>query len=291
MPNPTSFEKQKDTVPRSAAQSLLNLLDVMTRLRSESGCEWDRTQSLASLRPYLLEETYEVLEVLDAIVHQSTDRQTRDRHSEQHCQELGDLLLQIVFQAEIQREAELFHFGDVADAVRNKLERRHPHLFGDDQDRAAGRIAWEKVKEKERALATGSSRGALDGVPKHLPALLRALRVGEKAHGVGFDWPDHRGVVDKIEEELDEVKEAISSGNKKELAHEIGDLLYAIVNLCRHFSLDPEASLRSTISRFEARFRWVEAALAQDGKTAGDRPLEELESMWEQAKKALEKES
>ena len=284
----TIYEKNEESfVPRSAGESLLALCDVMTKLRAPHGCEWDKAQDLDSLRPYLIEEAYEVLTVLDQLSTTPASQMDDSGYIQDHCQELGDLLLQIVFQSEIQREAQHFHIGQVADAVREKLERRHPHLFGTDAEKAAGRVPWEKIKEAERVERTGQRKGALDGVPDHLPALLKALRTGEKAHGVGFDWPDHQGVVLKIEEELEEVKEAIQSEQQANLSAEIGDLLYAIVNLCRHFKIDPEASLRGTINRFNKRFQKVEAVLDARGLEASQCDLDELEELWQQAKQEL----
>lgn len=276
---------------RSIADDVLALVDTMTRLRRD--CPWDRAQTVKSLRPYLLEETHEVLAVLDALDDDGGDAAGAG-HVQEHREELGDLLLQIVFQAEIQREAGRFDVGDVARAIDDKLKRRHPHIFGGEG--VAGTVPgtqgfWEAVKRAERA-AKGKDvdrpGSALDGVPKHLPALLRAYRTGEKARGAGFDWPDHTGVVDKIEEELGEVKEAIRSGDKGAIASEIGDLLYALTNLARHFEIDPEAALRQTIGRFEARFRVVEALLAAEGKTPEQTPLDELEARWQEAKRRLE---
>jgi len=274
---------------RSIADDVLALVDTMTRLRKD--CPWDRAQTVKSLRPYLLEEAHEVLAVLDALDDDGGDRGSGD--VQEHRDELGDLLLQIVFQAEIQREAGRFDVGDVARAIDDKLKRRHPHIFGGEG--VAGTEPgtqgfWEAVKRAERA-AKGKDidkkSSALDGVPKHLPALLRAYRTGEKARGAGFDWPDHSGVVDKIEEELAEVKEAIASGDKSAIASEIGDLMYALTNLSRHFEIDPEAALRQTISRFESRFRVVEELLAAEGRTPEQTPLDELEARWQEAKRRL----
>ncbi len=257
---------------RNAADSFLALCDTMTTLRAKDGCPWDREQTLRTLRSYLLEETHEVLDVLDGL-----DEDGGGPRVPEHRDELGDLMLQIVFQSEIQREAGRFDVGDVCDAIREKLVRRHPHLFGQD----GARESWEALKRKERA---GS---ALDGVPRHLPALLRAYRTGEKAHGAGFDWPDHRGVVDKIDEEVGELKEALDEGDKAHIAHELGDLLYAVVNLARHFEIDAEGALRTTIARFEARFRLVEDQLAAEGKIPEKTPLAELEDKWQNAKRIL----
>ncbi len=273
---------------RSIADDVLALVDTMTRLRSE--CPWDKTQTVKTLRPYLLEEAHEVLAVLDAL---HDDGNGENGAVEEHREELGDLLLQIVFQSEIQREAGRFDVGDVARAIDAKLKRRHPHLFGGDG--VAGTEPgtqgfWEAVKRAERA-AKGKDvdrrSSALDGVPRHLPALLRAYRTGEKARGAGFDWPDHHGVVEKIEEELGEVKQAIASGDKAAIESEIGDLLYALTNLSRHFEIDPEAALRQTIARFETRFRIVEDLLAAEGKTPEQTPLDELEARWQEAKRRL----
>jgi MazG family protein len=274
---------------RSIADDVLALVDTMTRLRKD--CPWDRAQTVKSLRPYLLEEAHEVLAVLDALEDDGGDRGSG--YVQEHREELGDLLLQVVFQAEIQREAGRFDLGDVARAIDDKLKRRHPHIFGGEG--VAGTVPgtqgfWEAVKRAERA-AKGKDidkkSSALDGVPQHLPALLRAYRTGEKARGAGFDWPDHNGVVDKIEEELAEVKEAIASGDTSASASEIGDLMYALTNLSRHFEIDPEAALRQTISRFESRFRVVEELLAAEGKTPEQTPLDELEARWQEAKRRL----
>jgi len=293
---------------RTIADDVLTLVDTMSRLRRE--CPWDREQTIKTLRPYLLEEAHEVLDVLDALDDDGGGPRTAE-----HREELGDLLLQIVFQSEIQREAGRFDVGDVARAIDDKLKRRHPHIFGGEgvagttpgsqgssasaEERMGNSPTWaqpgsanfwEAIKRQERA-ALGKDEvkksSALDGVPKHLPALLRAYRTGEKARGAGFDWPDHTGVVAKIEEELLEVKEAIAGGDKAAIASEIGDLLYAVTNLARHFELDPEASLRQTIGRFEARFRVVEELLAAEGKTPEQTSLDDLEARWQEAKRRL----
>ena len=282
----TTTDMPLATIRRDAGADLLALCDTMTRLRRD--CPWDKEQTVKSLRPYLLEEAHEVLEVLDAL----NDDGAGPRVGE-HKDELGDLLLQIVFQSEIQREAGRFDVGDVARAITAKLIRRHPHIFGGEgvSGTAPGsQDFWEAIKRKERAERGADvvkKSSALDGVPKHLPALLRAYRTGEKARGVGFDWPDHNGVLDKIEEETREVKEAIESGDKAHIASEIGDLLYAITNLARHFEIDAEAALRGTIGRFEARFRIVEELLDAEGKIPEQTPLDELEDKWQEAKRRL----
>lgn len=268
-------------VRREAGGAFLALCDLMTRLRAPNGCDWDRAQDLHTLRSYLLEEAHEVLEVLDRL-----PKDGGGPAAPEHRDELGDLLLQIVFQAELQREQGRFDIGDVCDAIREKLVRRHPHIFGGTPRNE--RPGWEELKRKERVARGGGSTSALAGVPRELPALLRAYRVGEKAHRVGFDWPDATGVLAKIDEEVGEVKEAVAGGDKARIAEEIGDLMYALVNLTRHFQIDPEATLRTSIGKFEARFRLVEERLAREGKAPEGLPLEELEAHWQAAKRELE---
>jgi tetrapyrrole methylase family protein / MazG family protein len=276
---------------RDTADRFLALCDTMTTLRSPGGCAWDREQTLKTLRSYLLEEAHEVLDVLDGL-----DADGGGPRVAEHKDELGDLMLQIVFQSEIQREAGRFDIGDVCDAIRDKLIRRHPHIFAGaaPEGRPGSKEGWEAIKRKERAArdaqggADARPRSALDGVPRHLPGLLRAYRTGEKARGAGFDWPSHHGVIDKIKEELSEVEGAIATGDKERISAEIGDLLYAIVNLSRHFEIDAEGALRSTIARFEERFRLVEESLAAEGKTPEKESLDELERRWQQAKKLIE---
>lgn len=266
-----------DTAAR-AGDAFRALTALMAKLRSPGGCDWDREQTLHTLRPYLLEETHEVLDVLDAL-----DETGAGPRAMEHKEELGDLLLQVVFQARIQEESGRFDIAEVCAGLHDKLVRRHPHLFGAAEEKQD----WEALKRKEREGRGEAEKSALDGVPKELPALLRAFRVGEKAHAVGFDWPDHQGVIAKIEEELTEVKEAVESGDPARVSDEIGDLLYAIVNLTRHMNVDPEASLRRTIARFETRFRIVEQRVRASGKRLEDCPLEELDGHWEAAKRQL----
>ncbi|MBM4282674.1 MAG: nucleoside triphosphate pyrophosphohydrolase [Deltaproteobacteria bacterium] len=275
---------------RDAADDLLALADTMTRLRRD--CPWDRTQTVKTLRSYLLEEAHEVLAVLDELENDGSGEPARVA---EHRDELGDLLLQIVFQSEIQREAGRFDLGDVCRAINAKLIRRHPHLFGGEgiEGTTPGtQEFWEAMKRREREAAPASTtrpakKSALDGVPRHLPALLRAYRTGEKARGVGFDWPTHDGVLAKIEEELGEVRQAIGAGDKDAVAAEVGDMLYAITNLARHFEIDAEAALRQTIGRFEERFRVVEDLLAAEGRTPEKATLDELEERWQAAKRLI----
>lgn len=246
------------------------LVGLMARLRADGGCPWDRAQDLKTLRPYLIEEAYEVLDALE--------RGTPLDHRE----ELGDLLLQVVFHAEIRRQEGAFDAADVAHAIADKLVRRHPHVFGDHSAGNANQALarWEEMKAKEKA-----GRSALSGVPPQLPALLRAQRVGEKAHNVGFDWSDVSGPLAKLDEELAELRAAVASQDKGAVEHELGDALFSIVNLARFFEISAEDALRSTVQRFSDRFAHVERALHARGKTPRDATLEEMDALWDEAKK------
>lgn len=252
------------------AHSIVELLRVMHRLRSSVGCPWDREQTLHSLRPYLIEEAYEVLDALD----------TGD--VQDHRDELGDLLLQIIFQCEIRSEQSEFRFGDVVDAICSKLIRRHPHVFGDSagRDRTAVGKTWETIKAGERA-AAHKPAGRFSGLPTQLPALLLAYRTGQKAAAVGFDWPDIDGAWRKLEEELDELRAAECD---EQIEEELGDVLFSICNVARHLSTDPESALRGTIRKFRRRFEFVENALERQGSRLEETGLDELDRLWELAK-------
>lgn len=269
--------KIAQTSPKEWGDAFTRLTDIMAFLRSDKGCAWDRAQTLQTLRPYLLEEAHEVLDALD---HEDDHRT--------HCNELGDLLLQVVFQAQIRREDKKFHAGDVCNAISEKLIRRHPALFNPDHQ--GEERTWEEIKAQEREANPNGRQGLFDSVPKALPALLRAYRMGEKAHEVGFDWPDTVGVIEKIEEELQELKEAIAQKNEKHTFEELGDLLYAIVNLSRHLGFDPESALRGTMWKFQTRFHRVEQKLWDEGKQAKELTLDELEDRWQQAKEEIKSE-
>ena len=255
------------------------LLDIMARLRDpQRGCPWDVEQSFATIAPYTIEEAYEVAEA----VRQDDMDTLRD--------ELGDLLLQVVFHAQMAAEAGEFTFDDVARAICDKMVRRHPHVFGDAQvDSAeAQTMAWEAHKAAERdrrAKAEGRPPGLLEAVPLSLPALMRAEKLQRRAARVGFDWPRVEQVLHKIDEELAELRVAIAGGGRPDrLSDELGDLSFAYVNLARHLGIDAEAALRSTNAKFERRFRRIEALLAERGKQAEDSDLEELDRLWNQAK-------
>ncbi len=258
---------------------LQRLLDIMARLRDpDRGCPWDLQQTFASIAPYTIEEAYEVA---DAIEKQDLPA-LRD--------ELGDLLFQVVFHSQLAKEQGAFGFDDVAAAISEKMERRHPHVFGGEhiEDAEAQTQAWEDHKKKERA-ARAPSAGVLDDVPVQLPALTRAAKLGKRASQAGFDWPEIAGVLDKIQEELDELRVEVESRAAVErVGGEIGDLLFSITNLCRHLHIDPETALRQTNAKFERRFRYVEQRLKEAGRTPQTATLEEMDALWNEAKR-LEK--
>lgn len=231
---------------------------------------------MSSLRPYLLEETYEVLEALDS------------GDPIEHREELGDLLLQIVFQAQIAREADQFGFEDVAEAISNKLVSRHPHVFGDVTIRDAEAVLeqWALLKKREKQ-AKGKGKSVLEGVPREMPSLARADRLSEKASRIGFDWPDAAGARAKVDEELRELDEAIASGDQHRIEHELGDLLFTVANLGRKLNTPPEEALRRAVSRFIDRFQYVERRLEETGVAHGQATAEQMEELWEEAKTLL----
>ncbi|GAB2718712.1 nucleoside triphosphate pyrophosphohydrolase [Paenibacillus thermoaerophilus] len=256
------------------------LREIVEILRSPEGCPWDREQTHESLRKHLIEETYEVL---DAIGDDDPDAM---------CEELGDLLLQVMLHAQIEAETGAFTVYDVIAGLNEKLIRRHPHVFGErkaaDAEEALSR--WQAMKAAEKAARAGTGRdekpaSALDGVPRELPSLYKALKLQKKAAAVGFDWPDAEGVFAKVEEELAEVREARASGDSERVADELGDLLFAIVNLARFVKADPDAALERTNRKFVKRFSYMEEQLRLRGKKLENTSLEEMESYWQAAKK------
>jgi MazG family protein len=259
-----------------ASDAIERLLGIMARLRGPDGCPWDREQTLQTLRPYVLEETYEVLEAIDA-------GDPRD-----HCEELGDLLLQIVFQAHLASETGTFEFADVAEAISNKLVSRHPHVFGDADVRDAEGVLrqWAALKREEKK-AKGKGDSVLEGVPREMPALARADRLTEKASRIGFDWPDPGGARAKVAEELAELDEALDRGDRDAVEHELGDVLFAVANLGRKVGVPPEEALRGAVARFVSRFSYVERELARRGVPHGEATLAEMDALWDEAK-ALE---
>lgn len=246
----------------------------MATLRSPEGCPWDREQTHETLRPYLLEETYEVLEAID-------------KHDDANLkEELGDLLLQIVFHAQIARDDNRFTIDDVIDGIAEKLIRRHPHVFADAVIKTASEqtVHWEKVKKKE------GKRSAIDGIPSELPSLTRARRMQEKAASTGFDWTAIDDVHSKVREELEELDEAMQGENSEHITEEFGDLLFALVNLARFLALDPEAALRKAVNKFADRFKKVEKTVQENSQDMHTMTLEELDEIWETVKTAENRE-
>ena len=260
-----------------ASEAVERLLGIMARLRGPGGCPWDREQTLRTLRPYVLEETYEVLEAIDG------------GDVREHCEELGDLLLQIVFQAQLAQEVGSFDFADVATAISEKLVSRHPHVFGNTEVKDAEGVLkqWAALKREEKR-RKGGGESVLEGVPREMPALARADRLTEKASRIGFDWPDPGGAREKLAEEIRELDEAIAGGDPAALEHEIGDALFALANLSRKLGIPPEEALRGAVSRFVSRFGHIERELARRGVPHGEASLEEMEALWNEAK-ALER--
>ena len=255
------------------------LIEIMAALRDPvDGCPWDVQQTFASIVPFTIEEAYEVADAIER------------GGAEDLREELGDLLLQVVFHARMAEEAGLFDFGGVVEAITAKLVRRHPHVFGNAKALSSGEVKalWGRIKADEKR-AKGESpqegkSGALDGVPLAAPALSRAFKLQEKAGKVGFDWNDVRAVLDKIREELAEVEAEIALASAPALSGEVGDLLFAAVNLARHLKVDPEAALRGANLKFERRFAHIEKSLAEGGRTPESAGLDEMERLWAEAK-------
>lgn len=250
----------------------------MARLRADGGCPWDRAQNLKSLRPYLVEETYEVLEEMDRVSEGGPWRPL--------CEELGDLLFQIVFHAQLAREMGEFSLTDVAEAISNKIVHRHPHVFGELRVAGTEQVLanWARLKAEERRQKTGSEGSVLEGVPSGAPALLRAERLGEKASRLGFDWPDVAGVRGKLDEELSELNLALASQDPARVEHELGDVLFSLANLARHLGTPAEDALRAANSRFTSRFQAVERGLREAAVPFGEASLPQLEALWQKAK-------
>ena len=255
------------------------LLAVMARLRDrETGCPWDVEQTFETIAPYTIEEAYEVADAIAA------------RDMDHLCDELGDLLLQVVFHARMAEEADAFDFEAVARGIADKMIRRHPHVFGgtDVADADAQTVAWEEQKARERqrkAAAEGSDISALDGVATALPALIRALKLQRRAARVGFDWPDTEPVFAKVDEEISELRDALRhDADHQRVADEVGDLLFTVVNLARHLDVDAEAALRTANRKFEMRFRDVEAQYRISGRSMSEETLADLERAWQHAK-------
>lgn len=269
---------------KAAGPELERLVGIMARLRAENGCPWDREQDLRSLRPYLVEETYEVLDEMDRVGYGG--------NWAPFCEELGDLLFQIVFHAQLASELNEFTMADVCKAISDKITRRHPHVFGEERVNGATQVLqnWAKLKAEERKQKHGREGSVLDGVPSAAPALMRAERLTEKASRIGFDWPDLKSVRAKVDEELAELDDAITRKNRDELEHELGDVFFALCNLARFIQTPPEDALRQANRRFTQRFHYIEEKLRERGVAFGAATLEEMDALWNEAKK-LEKAS
>ncbi|MGD0497472.1 MAG: nucleoside triphosphate pyrophosphohydrolase [Bryobacteraceae bacterium] len=255
----------------AAGEKFQELAALLARLRAPGGCPWDREQTFDSIKPYTLEETYEVLDAIDR------------RDWKGLAEELGDFMLQAVFYAEMAAEQGLFTIEDALDAVNAKLIRRHPHVFGEESADSAGDVKriWADVKAAEKK---GENAGLLAGVPRALPALVEGQQIASRAAGVGFDWENPEQVLDKLREELAEFDQARRGGSQAEMEDEMGDLLFVLVNLARFVKVDPEQALRKTNAKFRERFGYIERKLAERGRKAGDSNIEEMEALWQEAK-------
>ena len=274
-------DPKKAVPPPTHPKPIDRLVEIMRILRSPQGCPWDHKQTLQTLKEHLVEESHEVLDAID-----SGDRKKL-------CDELGDLLLQVVFQAQVCSEEGAFAFDDVASAISDKLIRRHPHVFGDVHVSGADEVLknWEQIKKGENPPSPGGSgvasvpRGTLEGIPKSLPALHKAHLVQKRVARVGFDWENVNGALGKLDEEVGEVREAVQSGDEKKIGEELGDVLFAAVNVSRFFGQNPEDLLHQTIAKFTRRFQFIEERVHAQGKKLADCSLAELDAIWEEAKR------
>jgi MazG family protein len=265
---------QEDPGRTAAGEKFERLVEIMARLRGEGGCPWDREQTFDTIKPYTLEETYEVLDAIDR----------RDWRA--LAEELGDLILQAVFYAQMAREQGLFTISDSLDAINAKLVRRHPHVFGDGTAKTAEQVLarWNEIKQEEKRERGEEKRGLLDGVLRNQPALMEAAHISKKAAAAGFDWPEIGGVFDKMREEIAELEKAREGNSREHVEEEIGDLLFTVVNAARFLGVDPEQALRRTNAKFRSRFARVENGLAERGKDFRQTTIEEMEELWQQAK-------
>ena len=267
------------------SRDIARLIEIMARLRNpETGCPWDIEQNFATIKPYTIEEAYEVADAIER------------NDMGDLCEELGDLLLQVVFHARMAEEEGQFSFGDVVEAVTRKMIRRHPHVFArsdaDTPDKV--KVQWDEIKKQERAeRAERRARlggeetfkaGHLGSVPRAFPALMEALKLQEQAAKVGFDWADPEPILDKIEEEIAEFRVALASGNMAHISDELGDLIFAVANVGRHVKADPEDALRGTNTKFRRRFSYIEKTLSENGISLSDATLDEMETLWQAAK-------
>lgn len=262
----------QDSEPKLSPGDAFNrLVEIMARLRAPGGCPWDREQSFDSIKPYLLEEAYEVMDSIDA------------RDWDGLAEELGDLMLQPVFFAQMAAEENRFTIADSLEAINSKLVRRHPHVFADGDAKTSDEVLqrWDEIKQTEKV----RPKGLLTGIPRSLPALVEAEKIAKKAAGAGFDWENIGQVFEKLHEELGELEEARAEGPQEAIEGELGDLLFVIVNLARFLNVDPEQALRKTNSKFRTRFQHVERGVESQGKTLKEAGIEEMEKLWQEAKR------
>lgn len=247
------------------------LLEIMEQLRGENGCPWDKEQTHQSLKPYLIEEAYEVLEAIE-----------KNAPAEM-CEELGDLLFQIIFHAQVAKESDKFNFSDIIQRIAEKMIRRHPHVFGDTEVKNSRDVLvnWEKIKQKEKE---GNTHSVLEGVPRHLPSLLAAHRLQSKVARVGFDWPHVSPALEKVREEFAEFEAAVKEEKREEMEEELGDILFSLVNVARFIEVNPEEALRKTIQKFIARFRYIEENIHHQNLSFNDVTLGDMDKLWEESK-------
>jgi tetrapyrrole methylase family protein/MazG family protein len=269
---------KENELQQEIAARFAELVALVAKLRGDDGCPWDREQSHESIKGLVVEEAYEVVEAID------------EGHDDELKAELGDLLLQVVFHSQIATDEQRFGVGDVIDVLKDKLVRRHPHVFGGDKAETSGEVLknWEALKEAERAAKgqSGADASLLDGVSKALPAMLEALQISTKVSRVGFDWPSADDAIAKLEEEIEELKGAPTGSHEVEV--EVGDLLFTIVNVARLLSVDPETALKASSRKFRRRFRFIEDRLKESGRKPADASLEEMEALWNEAKEHSE---
>jgi MazG family protein len=259
----------------NAGEKFQKLVSIMARLRAPGGCPWDREQTFDSIKPYTLEETYEVLQAID------------NRDWTELTEELGDFMLQAVFYAQMASEENLFRIDDALDAINAKLVRRHPHVFGEESAQSPDDVMtiWGRVKESEQQKKAKPREGLLDGVPRAMPALVEAQQIASKAAGVGFDWENPEQVLEKLNEELAEFAEARRNASHEQLEDELGDMLFVIVNLARFVKVDPEQALRRTNAKFRKRWGHIESKLRERGKKPEESTIQEMEDLWQEAKR------
>lgn len=270
----TSPPQRRDST--KVQENFLRLVGIMDRLRDPEGCPWDKKQSAETVKNYLLEEAYEVVAAVE------------DNNPKEACEELGDLLFLIIFLARVYEEEAAFNLNEVMETIAAKMIRRHPHVFGTEKvaDSQEVRANWHKIKEQEKK--GGTHRGSFfASVPRKLPALLRAQRIGSRAARVGFDWQNADQVWEKLAEELAELKEACSQNDRGRIKDEVGDVLFTLVNLSRHLHINAEEALRSTIDKFAGRFDAMRASLEKDGRSLGEFTLAEMDAAWEKAKNSV----